>query len=79
MLGGIFIIIGAAIWLSVRYKEVNYKGIFDLIGAEYLPVIVLLIGISGFLLQGAILAYATYGPTPLRRRPSFGPQYTSTQ
>nr|KJR72881.1 MAG: hypothetical protein TU35_09185 [Thermoproteus sp. AZ2] len=63
MLGGLFIIIGAAIWLSVRYKEVNYKGVFDFIGADYLPVMVLLIGISGFILQGAILAYATYGTT----------------
>jgi len=62
MLSGVFLIIGASIWLSARYKEVNYKGRrwWDLIGADYLPIMVLLLGVSGFALQAAILAWA-YG------------------
>ena len=62
MLGGVFMIIGALMWLSVRYKEVNYRGRrwWDLIGADYLPIMVLLLGVSGFVLQAAILAWA-YG------------------
>ncbi|RFA96321.1 hypothetical protein [Pyrobaculum aerophilum] len=61
MLGGVFMVVGALIWLSVRYKEVNYRGIWDWLGAEYLPIMVLLLSISGFVLQGAILAWAYYG------------------
>ena len=62
MLGGAFMIVGALMWLSVRYKEVSYGGMrwWDLIGADYLPVVILLLGISGFALQAAILAWA-YG------------------
>jgi hypothetical protein len=62
MLGGVFLIVGALIWLSVRYKEVSYGGRrwWDLIGADYLPIMVLLLGVSGFALQAAILAWA-YG------------------
>jgi hypothetical protein len=62
MLGGVFMIIGALIWLSVRYKEVRYGEMrwWDLIGADYLPIMILLLGISGFVLQAAILAWA-YG------------------
>lgn len=63
MLGGVFMVIGALLWLSVRYKEVNYRGVWDLLGAEYLPIIVLLLGVSGFVLQAAILAWA-YMPGP---------------
>lgn len=62
MLGGVFMVVGALIWLSVRYREVNYGGgqWWDLTGADYLPVMVLLLGVSGFVLQAAILAWA-YG------------------
>lgn len=61
MLGGVFMVAGALIWLSVRYKEVNYRGIWDLIGADYLPLTVLLLGLSGLVLQAAILAWASAG------------------
>jgi hypothetical protein len=61
MLGGVFMVVGALIWLSVRYKEVNYRGMWDLIGADYLPLMALLLGLSGFVLQAAILAWAQYG------------------
>jgi hypothetical protein len=62
MLGGVLMIIGALMWLSVRYKEAGYSGRrwWDLIGADYLPIMVLLLGVSGFALQAAILAWA-YG------------------
>ena len=66
MLGGVFMIVGALIWFSARYKEAKYAGPFtpakfDWIGADYLPLMVLLLGVSGFVLQGAILAYAYMG------------------
>ncbi|MEM4898605.1 MAG: hypothetical protein QXR18_10470 [Pyrobaculum sp.] len=57
MLGGVLIIVGSLLWLSVRYKEANYRGVWDLIGADYLPVIIFLIGVSGFALQAAIYLY----------------------
>ncbi len=65
MLGGVLTIAGASIRLSVRYKEAKYAGPYtpaklDWIGADYLPLMVLL-GPSGFVLQGAILAYAYTG------------------
>lgn len=68
MLGGVLMVVGALIWLSVRYKEVNYQGAFtparwDWLGADYLPLMVLLLGLSGFVLQGAILNFA-YNPGP---------------
>jgi hypothetical protein len=64
VLGGVFMVVGAALWLSVRYKEAGYGGKqwWNLIGAEYLPVIILFLGISGFVLQAAILAYAYEWP-----------------
>jgi len=64
MLGGVFMVAGALIWLSVRYKEVNYRGRWwwDLIGADYLPIMVLLLAVSGFVLQAAILAWAYEWP-----------------
>lgn len=58
MIGGVLMIVGSLLWLSVRYKEVNYRGWWHWLGAEYLPFLVLLIGISGFVLQAALLAYA---------------------
>lgn len=58
MIGGVLMIVGAALWLGVRYKEVRYKGVWDLLGAEFLPLMVLLLGISGFLLQAAIYIWA---------------------
>ena len=66
MLGGVFMIVGALVWFSARYKEAKYAGPFtpakfDWIGADYLPLMVLLLGVSGFVLQGAILAYASMG------------------
>ncbi|MEM0111925.1 MAG: hypothetical protein QXK90_04095, partial [Candidatus Parvarchaeota archaeon] len=67
IISGILIIIGSLIWLSVRYKEANYRGVWDLIGADYLPVIVLLIGISGFVLQAALYAYSI-SPSDLATR-----------
>jgi hypothetical protein len=41
---------------------VNYKGRrwWNLVGADYLPIMILLLGVSGFALQAAILAWA-YG------------------
>jgi len=64
MVSGVFLIVGAAIWLSVRYKEVGYSGKqwWQLTGAEYLPVTILLLGVSGFVLQAAVLAYANGWP-----------------
>jgi len=64
MLGGAFMIIGASIWLSVRYKEIGYRGRrwWDLIGADYLPIMILLLGVSGFALQAAVLAWAYKWP-----------------
>jgi len=61
VIAGILMIIGALIWLPVRYKEAQYKGIWDWLGAEYLPFMVLLLGISGFILQIAIYMWA-YNP-----------------
>ncbi|MEL9990011.1 MAG: hypothetical protein QXP98_03385 [Thermoproteus sp.] len=61
MLGGILMIVGSAIWLAVRYREVNYRDMWDLLGADYLPLMVLLIGVSGFVLQAAIWLWA-YNP-----------------
>nr|WP_320056649.1 hypothetical protein [Pyrobaculum calidifontis] len=56
--GGVLMVVGALIWLSVRYKEVNYRGIWDWLGADYLPFMVLLLGLSGFVLQAAIYVWA---------------------
>lgn len=58
MTAGVLLILGSSIWLSVRYKEVNYRGIWDFLGADYLPVMVLLLAVSGFMLQAAIWVWA---------------------
>jgi len=58
MVGGVLMVVGALIWLSVRYKEVNYRGIWDWLGADYLPFMVLLLGVSGLVLQAAIYVWA---------------------
>lgn len=63
MLGGVLMIIGALMWISVRYKEVKYAGRFtpnrwEWTGADYLPLMVLLLGVSGFVLQAAIYVWA---------------------
>ncbi len=61
MISGVLLIVGSLMWLNVRNKEVQYKGRWDLFGADYLPIIVLLLGVSGFALQAAIWAWA-YSP-----------------
>jgi hypothetical protein len=63
VLAGILLIIGSSLWLAVRYKEVRYRGVWDMIGAELLPVLILLIAVSGFVLQAAIYLYYLEWPS----------------